>query len=196
MKTNPETKARCVNDGHTSELDVGIPFLKGLYAGKCKTILSRVFGEDDWKYHVDFVVKLNNGQWIPIDWKSTPRDGNEWITLEWRNVNGQSGWLLGESKWIIFQMRDFVFRARRLDLVNFFMEHVNTKLIRSSKQYIRFDDTQYQAYTRDKWDREWDGKPNEDVMARVRVDDILQWNDLKGEKYQCNKYTYDGKRID
>jgi len=112
MKTNPETKTKCVNNGRDSELRVGIPFLKGLYAGKYKTILDRVGGEDDWKYHVDFVVTLNNGQWIPIDWKSTPRDGNEWITLEWRNVNGQSGWLLGESKWIIFQMKDFIFRAR------------------------------------------------------------------------------------
>jgi hypothetical protein len=215
MKTNPETRLRCNIDGRDSELNVGLPFLKALYAGKCKSIIDRTTTTDDFAYHVDFLVHLNDGQRIAVDWKGTPRHGNEWITLEWRNVNGLAGWLLGESRWIDFQMKDFIFMARRTSLVDFFIEHVTKKLIRTSKMYDKYYDEilnetqfvknddwkdykeiKYQTYTRDHFMRKWDDKPNEDVIASVRVDDILQWTDFRGHKYECYKYTYNGKRID
>jgi hypothetical protein len=104
---------------------------------------------DDIHKHIDFYVND-----VPVDVK-----GNrhlETIWLEIKNVRGNDGWLLGNSKFIVFdivELSSFCF-FDRLDLYNYTVQFTETTT--DKKDYNKL-------YTRE---------GREDVIVKVRYEDI------------------------
>lgn len=104
---------------------------------------------DDIKKHIDFYVND-----IGVDIKGNRNLDCIW--LEITNVKGEDGWLLGESKFIVFdiiELKSFCF-FDRLELYNFVKDI--TEIAKDNTEYMKL-------YTR---------KDRQDVIVKVKYKDI------------------------
>jgi len=115
-------------------------------------IINKSSKEEDIYQHIDFWVN-NKG----VDVKGSRH--LECIWLELKNVNGDKGWLQGESEWIVFDVEELssfcVFK--RIDLLNYILSTVK-ETTESKKDFLKY-------YTRKKWNRK-------DVLVKCRYYDI------------------------
>ena len=108
--------------------------------------------KDDWYKHIDCYV--NN---FGVDVKGNRHLETIWLELE--NVNGNKGWLQGQSFYIamyIIELNKFSI-FKRLDLLKYIENNVK-KYTEDKKDYNKF-------YTRKKWGKK-------DVLVKVKYEDI------------------------
>jgi hypothetical protein len=108
--------------------------------------------KDDWYKHIDCYV--NN---FGVDVKGNRHLETIWLELE--NVNGNKGWLQGQSFYIamyIIELNKFSI-FKRLDLLKYIENNVK-EYTEDKKDYNKF-------YTRKKWGKK-------DVLVKVKYEDI------------------------
>jgi hypothetical protein len=92
--------------------------------------------DEDKKEHIDFWVKWDDGKLKPVDVKAVKKlDSKSYIleyfffTIEWQNVLGKAGWVLGKSKYIVFETaKNFLF-IPRVKLVEWWENNVDMNTV-------------------------------------------------------------------
>lgn len=129
--------------------------------------------------HIDFSLekwgKNDDLIYMTVDVKSRKKTSrkdakfnDDWIWLEFKNVNGNRGWLLGESTHIAFEReKEFVIVPRK-ELLNWAKQAIadrNGGKITVKCKAKNARDARYKYYTR--WKRE-------DLLTQVHHDDIIK----------------------
>jgi hypothetical protein len=171
MEIKEGTRERCKEEGFKDE-EFGFDFLKKAYPN---SQIRRIKGEDDWKYHVDFLVQRQIDQ-IKIDFKGQNKHTNDQVWMEKINVKGNCGWLMGEANFILFRMKDFMLSGRRVDGLNYVLQNVPEDQRVETKE-----DAYYKWYTRSKWNRL-------DLITLVSVDSLIKNANFK-------RFTFDAELI-
>lgn len=115
--------------------------------------------------HIDFHLTSKDGKEYSLDvkgMKKISRHDNfvqdEWIFIEFKNVNGDNGWLYGHADYIVFETKtSFIFVLRK-DLIE-----VCDKLIDKTYQVESSSDCAYRVYTR---------HDRHDLVSRIKLSDI------------------------
>ena len=139
--------------------------------GVCATRYARIFSgirkstrEEDIELHIDF---WHDKDGVDVKGNNLPDE----IWIEFRNVHGNLGWLLGEAKWIAFELCEvggFV-RVDRKELLDWCLNHV--------------DFNEYVLYKRDAYRKIYQRKNREDKITMLVLDDLRQL-----ESYEIIKY--------
>jgi hypothetical protein len=111
--------------------------------------------EDDIKKHVDF---WHNGVGVDVKGNNHPNE----IWLEFMNVNGDNGWMLGEAKYIAFdvpELRGFI-RVERKELLDWCKDNV-------SKVFVNKKDAYRKLYRR---------RGRKDMITFITVNDLAEIN--------------------
>jgi len=121
---------------------------------------------DDIERHVDkFVILYDKEFTVDVKAaKSTNRGGDiviDEVWVEYKNVNGHDGWLLGEEDFVAFETtkHNFVMvsRSKLLDFCD--------KKIDKSGKPVKFpEQALYKLYRRDK---------RNDLISRIKLDDVM-----------------------
>jgi len=107
-KNKFDTKGDCSANGHKAEV-----LFKNL-AIKRNWVVKEAEKSDNIHKHIDFFIYHKHADLaLKIDVKSRKKISrkdksfnNEWTWLEYKNVKGHAGWLLGESSHIAFERED------------------------------------------------------------------------------------------
>ncbi len=130
--------------------------------------------------HIDFILKkITKGEANPltlkVDVKSRKRTSRkdkkikeDWIWLEYRNVEGKNGWLVGESTHIAFEREHEFVLVPRENLFNWskkaIADHNGGEMtIKCKAKNAR--DARYKYYTR--WERD-------DLLTQVSYEDMVK----------------------
>lgn len=121
--------------------------------------------EEDIELHVDF---WHDNDGVDVKGNNLPDE----IWVEFRNVHGDLGWLLGQAKWIAFEMCEvggFV-RVKRQELLNWCLGNVdfNDYVLRKSDSYRKI----YQR------------KNRKDKITMLVLDDLLELDSCEIIKYK------------
>lgn len=120
---------------------------------------------DNMHRHIDFFITSPDGKCQSVDVKGmkklnrhddSPQD--EWLFLEFKNVQGNKGWLYGMADLIAFEMKDrFTFIKRKvLAEIAELKVNFNLKVFRSS-------DAKYKTYTRNN---------RKDLVSMIKASDL------------------------
>jgi len=123
--------------------------------------------EEDIELHVDF---WHDKDGVDVKGNNLPDE----IWVEFRNVNGDLGWLLGQAKWIAFELCEVggFIRVERQDLLDWCLENVNFN--------------EYVPYKRDAYKKIYQRKNRKDKITKLVLDDLKQLETYEVIKY--NKY--------
>ncbi len=121
--------------------------------------------------HIDYWVKNKKGETKGFDVKGrkkTSRNSkgynNDWIWIEFKNVQGKKGWIKGKADFIAFELEDTFLIVKRVEL-----RELCKKLITDTKTRVtNARDAKYLLYTR---------KGRKDVVTQIKLSDIK--NNLK-----------------
>lgn len=123
--------------------------------------------EEDRFSHIDF-WHTKNGETFGVDIKGNKLPSELWI--EFKNVNGDPGWMYGKAKWIAFEIPDLGGFAvvKRDELRKWAEENVDTSSVvtHKSKAYKR-------VYSRSAW-KAHDGRPQRDRISMITVHDLRE----------------------
>lgn len=112
--------------------------------------------------HIDCWVRCKQGSYVPFDIKGMKRsykkDGN--IILEYKNVRGDKGWLLGKAHFIAFQIEEGFLYVKRQEL-----HDLGKKLCDLTDTVDSINKALYKAYTREKFGRS-------DLVTMIKMQDI------------------------
>jgi|TARA_A100000172_G_scaffold75044_1_gene57547 hypothetical protein len=130
--------------------------------GVCATRYARIFSgikkstrDEDIKLHIDF---WHGPDGVDVKGNNLPDE----IWVEFRNVHGDLGWLLGEAKWIAFEICEvggFV-RVERQELLDWCLGNVD------------FND--YVLYKKDAYKKIYQRKDREDKITMLVLNDLCQ----------------------
>tara|TARA_R100000234_G_scaffold98186_1_gene66676 strand:+ start:146 stop:667 length:522 start_codon:yes stop_codon:yes gene_type:complete len=121
--------------------------------------------EEDIELHVDF---WHDKDGVDVKGNNLPDE----IWVEFRNVHGDLGWLLGEAKWIAFELCElggFV-RVDRQELLDWCLNN------------IEFNE--YVLYKRDAYKKIYQRKNRKDKITMLVLDDLRQLNSYEVIKYR------------
>ena len=124
---------------------------------------------DDVKKHVDYWHGEDG-----VDIKGNVFPDSIWV--EFKNVEGNLGWVFGEAKWIAFDMPElgaFV-RVLRQDLVDWCKQHVEYQVIVPKKDCYR------KGYSR---------KDRDDLITRICLADLQELSSYEEHSYVMH-YTH------
>ena len=109
--------------------------------------------------HIDFFIG-DSDNYVSVDVKGPKgkdrTDPNKkvkplsetWTWVEFKNVNGDPGWLYGKANYIAFEVEEGFLIVKRTDLISFCQEHVDMKTIVENAW-----EGKYRLYTRKKFKR-------------------------------------------
>lgn len=119
--------------------------------------------KDDVNMHVDY---WHGDEGVDIKGNIMPDS----IWVEFKNVQGNLGWVFGEAKWIAFDMPELgaFIRVERQDLVDWCKENVEYQVIVPKKDCYR------KGYRR---------KDRLDLITRICLDDLQQLDSYKEHGY-------------
>lgn len=124
---------------------------------KAGKTLESASAKQDIHQHTDYIV---DGETVDLKaLKESARDGL--VLLEFKNVNGKSGWCNpeGTPTWIAFDFGGFFLHAKNIDLYNLAQEKCDF-----DTSVSRFNQCLYKAYTR---------RNRKDLMSMVKLQDVL-----------------------
>lgn len=135
-----------------------------LIAAKKHVKIRKSSRHDDMREHFDyhFDYKDQSKKVEVKAMKRLSRSGDpqdEWIWIEFKNVNGKKGWLYGSADLISFEFKDHFLFVKREELVE-----LSEKLIDRNDIVKKSCLAKYKAYHR--WNR-----PNE-LVGMIHVDDL------------------------
>jgi hypothetical protein len=116
--------------------------------------------------HIDHVFKRSDGREIRVDTKAmkkVSRNDNKFRTdlvwVEFKNVNGNPGWLYGKADFISFEREnDFVLVDRKK------LSELCERLVNKNNRVDNAYDALYNSYTR---------AGRKDVLSQIKMDDVL-----------------------
>jgi len=115
--------------------------------------------KEDWYKHIDCYV---NGYGVDVKGEKSINE----IWIEYKNVNGNDGWVSGDAYYIAFFIIEFkkfcVFN--RVDLLNY-IKSLDKIFTTNKADFNKF-------YTREKWGKK-------DQIVRVKYDDIKELERIK-----------------
>tara|TARA_Y100000592_G_scaffold50900_1_gene80458 strand:+ start:1178 stop:1732 length:555 start_codon:yes stop_codon:yes gene_type:complete len=167
-----DTGGKCSKVGHKAESDfASLAESKGWAVSKASR-------RDNMYKHIDFILRdmdnLNSDHYL-VDVKSrkktSRKDKNfndDWIWLEFKNVQGKDGWLLGASTHIVFERENEFVLVPREELLSWarqaISDHNGGKVtIKCRAKNAR--EAKYKYYTR--WNRD-------DLLTQVNYKDMIQ----------------------
>jgi hypothetical protein len=133
--------------------------------------------------HIDFILDSPKWHNIKVDVKArkkTSRKNKEfndkWVWIEFRNVQGNDGWIYGKSNFIAFERREDFVIVNRVTLRNWL-----------GKSNVRWDmppvknswEAKYRIYSR---------RGRRDQLTQVKMSDILKLPKIK-EVEEYNRFT-------
>lgn len=125
-----------------------------------------VKGKRQWVDHIDFLLTHPDGSEESVEVKARKKSSrsddkvqDEWIWIEFKNVQGKDGWLYGKADRIAFQVEEGFVMIDRKKLVK-----LAEKLIDLEDIVKKSSDAQYKGYRR--WNR-----PKE-LVGMLKMDDI------------------------
>lgn len=149
-----------VNSGNKSELTFKKLFLTSIKATK----------EQDMKDHWDIMVNLDNKA-VKIDVKSIkkenrndilPNENYHWVEIT--NVNGDTGWLYGDSDLIAFEVEDYFVLVGTLKLRKFLERKMGYISSEIENIEVVHNKSPYSFYQR---------KGRKDIVVRVKTIDLI-----------------------
>ena len=117
--------------------------------------------------HIDYYVKTKGGELRSFDVKSRKRTkrgdknfNDDWIWIEFKNVNGKNGWLYGKADYIAFERKDSFLIVQRKELAGLCEKRVDLETkVKNANQ------ARYKSYT--SWQRK-------DVLSQIKTEDIIK----------------------
>jgi len=129
--------------------------------------------------HIDF-WHTKDGETFGVDIKGNKLPSELWI--EFKNVNGDDGWMYGKAKWIAFEIPDLGGFAivLREELKDWAEKNVDTSEVVTQKwkAYKR-------VYSRSNW-KAHDGKPQRDRISMITVHDLREVPSYRMVKYSTS----------
>lgn len=168
-----DKSGECSQVGHKAEADFA-----SLARDKGWKI-SAASKKDNMHKHIDFMMErstsTNVDEYMQVDVKSRKKTSrkdkkfnDDWIWLEYQNVQGKLGWLLGESSHIVFERENEFVIVPREKLLEWskkaIRDHNGGKMtIKCKAKNAR--DARYKYYTR--WQRD-------DLLTQVHYQDMIE----------------------
>lgn len=153
------------SDGKSYEYGMGIEQLFKETAKKHDFKVKDANAYDNMHRHIDFFITDPAGVCQSVDVKgmkklnrsdNSPQD--EWLFLEFKNVQGNKGWLYGMADLIAFEMKDkFTFIRRKL------LAEIAEKLVDMNAKVFRSSDAKYKTYTRNN---------RNDLVSMIKATDL------------------------
>lgn len=144
----------------------------------------RATRQQDMQEHWDFSVFIN-GRWIKYDSKgarkiqvSDNQVQDDWFVVEFLNVNGKSGWVLGKADWIAFETLSDWILVKRQDLLEMSINKIKESAanegikVNSLYEIVRTLDLRV-TKSRDALYRIYRRKDRMDAITWVKKKDIL-----------------------
>lgn len=135
--------------------------------------------EEDIYGHIDFYIRNEMGV-FSVDVKSKRKlskneseQDSDWVYIEFKNVQGNRGWINGDANLIAFEREDCFIIAERskiLDLCQFKCEENQSNGL-SFPEFAR--DAKYQYYSR---------KGRSDLICLAHIEDIKKCNSMEFKK--------------
>ena len=126
--------------------------------------------------HIDFIMeKPDTDEYMQVDVKSRKKTSrkdkkfnDDWIWLEYKNVQGKSGWLLGEASHIVFERENEFLIVPRQALFEWSKKEIAAR--NGGKMTIKCKaknsrDARYKYYTR--WQRD-------DLLTQIYYNDMVE----------------------
>ena len=115
---------------------------------------------DQIKKHIDYYVYNKDNRYFTVDVKSRKKftDDDEFVWIEFKNVNGSKGWLYGSSNVIAFERKEDFIIVNRKKLLS-----LCESLVSLDKTANR-NDCVYKAYTRE---------GRKDLISKISFKDIF-----------------------
>lgn len=136
--------------------------------------------EQDTKLHIDFWITNKLGNTYSVDIKSPKKYTrlgavlSDEVWVEYKNVIGKNGWLLGKADFIAFELSQVFLMVKRVDLKN-----LCDKLININIKAVSSEKALYKRWTRPE-------NPKE-ISARIKIHDIkdnieyIEYKKIMGE---------------
>jgi len=126
---------------------------------------------EDINMHVDYWHPKENGERDGVDVKGNNLPDEIWV--EFRNVRGDLGWLLGEAKWIAFEMPE----------VNGFIRVERKDLYLWCRKNIDFKD--YVLLKEDAYRRIYQRIGRQDKISKLTIKDLQDLKSYTVVPYSC-----------
>lgn len=120
--------------------------------------------KEDIYNHIDYWVEFVSNNKISVDLKSLKRiqrhgkPQNKKIWIEFKNVLGKDGWILGKADYICFEQPYHFLFVKREELFEFCKKNISKERVYRSK------DAEYKLYRR---------KDRKDIISIIYTSDVL-----------------------
>ena len=122
--------------------------------------------KQDMYDHIDYWVKNKKGKTMAFDVKGRKKTSrsckgysNDWVWIEFKNVQGKEGWIKGKADFIAFELENSFLIVKRAEL-----RELCKKLIKDTKTRVTSaKDARYLLYSR---------KDRKDILTQIKLSDI------------------------
>lgn len=201
MKISKNDTRGAATNGERAELEFEL--LANSIPDVAKVKLTGSKSNDNRVRGIDARLIWNNRE-TTVDVKAIRKERGERFTkkvcFEIRNINGNPGSIFKEAEYLAIEWEDYFILVKTHDIIELIKRKVNFKsktiyTIKSNnclqtnhrdvwdnrKGYVK-----YVPLTRSQFKRDWDGKPNEDVIVYLSASDIAEieytkWMKIKTE---------------
>jgi hypothetical protein len=142
--------------------------------------------EVDMFDHVDF-WHVREGEKFGVDLKGNKCPDQLWV--EFKNVNGDKGWIDGKAKWIVYEIPEMGGFAgvERVKLREWCVENVETKRVQNARDAYKM------IYSRSAWAK-GNGEPQEDLITYITIHDLKEIETYWFQPYK-REYRHPIKKV-
>ena len=142
--------------------------------------------DEDMFDHVDF-WHVREGEKFGVDLKGNKCPDELWV--EFKNVNGDKGWIDGKAKWIVYEIPEMGGFAgvERVKLREWCVENVDPKRVEHKR------DAYKAIYSRSALAR-GNGKPQEDLITYITIHDLKEIETYWFQPYK-REYRHHIKKV-
>ena len=141
---------------------------------------------EDMFDHVDF-WHVRDGEKFGVDLKGNKCPDQLWV--EFKNVNGDKGWIDGKAKWIVYEIPEMGGFAgvERVKLREWCVENVDPKRVEHRR------DAYKAIYSRSAWAK-GNGEPQEDLITYITIHDLKEIETYWFQPYK-SEYRHPIKKV-
>ena len=142
--------------------------------------------QEDMFDHVDF-WHVRDGEKFGVDLKGNKCPDQLWV--EFKNVNGDKGWIDGKAKWIVYELPEMGGFAgvERIKLREWCVENVDPKRVENRR------DAYKAIYSRSAWAK-GNGEPQEDLITYITIHDLKEIETYWFQPYK-REYRHPIKKV-